>query len=61
MLKVSRDDWLAVLGVLTGERVDPLEIHYDLVAARYKASVKEIRHAREAVDRGDFKRAVLQA
>ena len=61
-LKVSRDDWFAVLGVLTGERVDFLEIRYDLVYAdRYKASLKEIRLAREAVDRGDFNRAVLQA
>ena len=61
-LKVPRDDWLAVLGTLTGEQVDLLEIRYDLVhAARYKASLKEIRLAREAVDRGDFNRAVLQA
>lgn len=61
-LKVPRDDWLAVLGVLTGEQVDLLEIRYDLVyAARYKASLKEIRLAREAVDRGDFNRAFLQA
>ena len=61
-LKVSRDDWLPVLRLLTGERVDLLEIRYDLVyAARYKASVKEIGLAQEAVDRGDFNRAVLQA
>ncbi|MDE2872396.1 MAG: hypothetical protein OXQ94_12020 [Gemmatimonadota bacterium] len=60
--KVPRDDWLAVLGTLTGEQVDLLEIRYDLVyAARYKASLKELRLAREAVDRGDFNRAVLQA
>ena len=61
-LKVPRDDWLAVLDVLTGEQIDLLEIRYDLVyAARYKASLKEIRLARAAVDRGDFNRAVLQA
>lgn len=61
-LKVARDDWLAVLEVLTGERVELLEIRYDLVyAARYKASLKEIRLAREAVDRGNFNRAVLLA
>lgn len=61
-LKVPRDDWLAVLGTLTGEQFDLLEIRYDLVyAARYKASLKEIRLAREAVDRGGFNRAVLQA
>ncbi|MDE2773276.1 MAG: hypothetical protein OXI46_06165 [Gemmatimonadota bacterium] len=61
-LKVSRDDWLPVLRVLTGERVDLLEIRFDLVyAACYKASVKEIGLAQEAVDRGDFNRAVLQA
>ena len=61
-LKVPRDDWLAVLGVLTGEQVDLLEIRYDLAyAARYKSSLKEIRLAREAVDRDDFNRAVLQA
>ncbi len=60
--KVPRDDWLAVLGVWTGDHVDLLEIRYDLVyAARYRASLKEIRLAREAVDRGDFNRAVLQA
>lgn len=61
-LQIPRDDWLAALGALTGEQVDLLEIRYDLVyAARYKASLKEIRLAREAVDRGDFNRAVLQA
>ena len=61
-LQVPRDDWLAVLGALTGERVDLLEVRYDLVyAARYKASLKEVHLAREAVDRGDFNRAVLQA
>ena len=61
-LQIPRDDWLAVLGALTGEQVDLLEIRYDLVyAARYKASLKEIRLAREAVDRGDFNRAALQA
>ena len=39
-----------------------MEIRYDLVyAARYKASLKEIRLAQEAVDRGDFNRAALQA
>ena len=60
--KVPRDDWLAVLDVLTGEQIDVLEIRYDLVyAARYKASLKEIRVARAAADRGDFNRAVLQA
>ena len=60
--KVPRDDWLAVLGALTGEQIDLVEIRYDLVyAARYKASLKEIRLARAAVDRGDFNRAVLQA
>ena len=59
---VPRDDWLAVIGELTGEQIDLLEIRYDLVyAARYKASLKEIRLAREAVDRGDFNRAVLLA
>lgn len=61
-LKVPRDDWLAVLGVLTKERIDLVEIRYDLVyAARYEASLKEIRLASEAVDRGDYNRAVLQA
>ena len=61
-LKIPQDDWLVVLGVLTGEHFDLLEIRYDLVyAARYKASLKEIRLARAAVDRGDFNRAVLQA
>lgn len=60
--KVPRDDWLAALGAWTGEQTDLLEIRYDLVyAARYKASLKEIRLAREAADRGDFNRAVLQA
>jgi len=58
--RVPRDDWLAVLGVLTGDRFDLLEIRYELVyAARYKASLKEIHLARRAVDRGDFNRAVL--
>ena len=61
-LKVPREDWLAVLGVLTGDQIDLAEIRYDLVyAARYKASLKEIRLAQAAVDRGDFNRAVLQA
>ena len=61
-LRVPRDDWIAVLGVLTGDQIDLVEVRYDLVyAARYKASLNEIRLARAAVDRGDFNRAVLQA
>ena len=36
-LKFPRDDWIGVLGVLTGARVDLLEIRYDLVyAAHYR-------------------------
>ena len=61
-IQVPRDDWIAALGALTGEQIDLLEIRYHLVyAAHYRPSLKELDLARDAVDRGDFNRAVLQA
>lgn len=60
--KVPRGDWLAVLGALTGQQADLLEIRYDLVyGSGFKASLEEICPVREAVDQGDLSRAVLQA
>lgn len=61
-MRIPRDDWLAVLGALTGDQVDVLEIRYHLLYAdRYRSSLAELRLARDAADRGDFSRAVLQA
>ena len=61
-IQVPRDDWLAALGALTGEQIDLLEIRYHLAYAdRYRSSLAELRLAREAVDRGDFKPRSLQA
>ena len=45
-----------------GSRSDLLEIRYHLVYAdHYRSSLAELRLAQDAVDRGDFNRAVLQA
>ena len=61
-VQVPRDDWLAAVRTLTGEQIDLLEIRYDLVYAdRYRSSLAELRRARDAVDRGDFNSAVVQA
>ena len=61
-LAIPRDDWVVALRVLTGEQIDLLEIRYDLVYAdRFRPSLKELRRARDAVDRGDFNSAVVQA
>ena len=61
-IQIPRDDWVAAVGTLTGERIDLLEIRYDLVYAdRYRSSLAELRRARDAVDRGDFNSAVMQA
>ncbi len=61
-MRIPRDDWLAALGALTGDQIDVLEIRYHLLYAdRYRSSLAELRLARDAADRGDFSRAVLQA
>ena len=61
-LEVPRDDWLAAVGTFTGEQIDLLEIRYQLTYAnRYRSSLAELQRAREAVDRGDFNGAVVQA
>ena len=61
-LRVPRDDWLSAVGALTGEQIDLLEVRYHLAYAHgYRSSLAELRRARDAVDRGDFNHAVLQA
>lgn len=63
-MRIPRDDWLAALGALTGDQIDVLEIRYHLLYAdrySYRSSLAELRLARDAADRGDFSRAVLQA
>lgn len=61
-LQIPRDDWLAVVGAITGEQADLLEIRYHLThASRFRPSLGELGRAREAVDRGDFDAAVIQA
>lgn len=60
--QVPRDDWLAVVGTFTGEQIDLLEVRYHLAYAnRYRSSLAELKRAREAVDRGSFDSAVMQA
>ncbi len=60
--QVPRDDWLAVVATFTGEQIDVLEVRYHLAYAnRYGSSLAELRLARDAVDRGEFDRAVMQA
>ena len=61
-LQIPRDDWLAVVRAFTGELIDLLEIRYHLTHAnRFRPSLGELQRAREAVDRGDFDAAVIQA
>ena len=61
-LQVPRDDWLTVLAIFTGDQIDVLEIRYHLTYAnRYGSSLAELRLARDAVDRGEFDRAVMLA
>ena len=60
--QIPRDDWLAVVREFTGERIDLLEIRYHLTyASRFRPSLGVLQRAREAVDRGDFDAAVIQA
>lgn len=60
--QVPRDDWLAVLSTFTGEQVDLLEMRYRLAyASRYQSSLEALCRAREAVDRGDFGGAAIEA
>lgn len=60
--QVPRDDWLAVVGTFTGDQIDLLEVRYHLAYAnRYRSSLAELKRAREAVDRGSFDSAVMQA
>ncbi|MCY3705911.1 MAG: hypothetical protein OXH08_10450 [Gammaproteobacteria bacterium] len=60
--QVPRDDWLAVVGDFTGEHFDLLEVRYHLAYANCcQSSLLELRRAREAVDRGNFDSAVIQA
>ena len=60
--QIPRDDWLAVVGTFTGEQIDLLEIRYHLThASRFRPSLGVLQRAREAVDRGDFDAAVIQA
>lgn len=61
-LQIPRDDWLAVVRAFTGELIDLLEIRYHLTRAnRFRPSLGELQRAREAIDRGDFDAAVIQA
>lgn len=61
-LQIPRDDWLAVVGTFTGEQIDLLEIRYHLThASRFQPSLGVLQRAREAVNRGDFDAAVIQA
>ena len=60
--QIPRDDWLETVRTITGAQVDVLEIRYHLMHAdRYDTSLAELGRAREAVDRGDFNGAVMQA
>ena len=60
--QIPRDDWLAVLGTFTTEQIDLLEIRYHLThASRFRPSLGVLQRAREAVDRGDYDAAVIQA
>ena len=60
--RIPRDDWLAVVSTFTGEQIDLLEIRYHLThAGRFRPSLGVLQRAREAVDRGDFDAAVIQA
>ncbi|MXX69444.1 MAG: hypothetical protein F4Y74_10835 [Gemmatimonadales bacterium] len=61
-IEVPRDDWIAVVSAGADESINLLEIRYHLAYAdRYRSSLAELRRAREAVDRGDFDSAVIQA
>ena len=61
-VQIPRDDWLTALAALTGDQVEVLEIRYHLLYPdHYSSSLAELRLARDAADRGDFDRAVLQA
>ena len=61
-LQIPRDDWLPVVRSFTGEQIDLLEIRYHLTqAGRFRPSLGVLQRAREAVDRGDFDAAVIQA
>ena len=61
-LQIPRDDWIAAVGALTGDRIDVLEIRYSLMyAGQFKTSLTELRRARNAVERGDFDSAVVKA
>ena len=61
-VQVPRDDWLAAVSTFTGDQIDLLEVRYHLAYAnRYRSSLVELRRARDAVARGDFNGAVMQA
>lgn len=61
-IQIPRDDWLAVVGTFTGDQIDILEVRYHLAyASRYRSSLVELRHARDAADRGNFDGAVIRA
>lgn len=60
-VQVPRDDWLAVLGTLTGDQTELLELRYHLTyASRFHSSLTELGRARCAVDRGDYDGAVIR-
>ena len=60
--QVPRDDWLSVVETFTGEKFDLLEVRYHLAyASRYESSLAELQRARDAVDRGSYDSAVMQA
>lgn len=60
--QIPRDDWLEVVRTFTGEQIELLEIRYHLTrASRFRPSLGVLQRAREAVDRGDFDAAVIQA
>ena len=61
-IQVPRDDWLAVVSTFTGDQIDILEIRYHLAYAdRFRSSLAALRHARDAVDRGNFDSGVIRA
>ena len=60
--QIPRDDWLAVVAAFTEEQIDILEIRYHVThASRFRPSLGALQRARDAVDRGDFDAAAIQA
>lgn len=61
-VRIPREDWLAVISGISGDRTDLLEVRYHLsYAGRFRPSLNELAHARRAIDRGETTKAVLAA